>query len=97
MVLILITINHYWVNLLPWRFQEQLQVLRIMGSAGAALEDISGRLAALAQGAKALGMGRWWMKNLGKARETYVKSMENLWFLEILEVSWWNLWMKTLP
>jgi len=68
-----------------------------MGSAGAALEDISGRLAALAQGAKALGMGRWWMKNLGKARETYGKSMENLWFLEILEVSWWNLWMKTLP
>lgn len=32
--------------------EEQLQVLRIMGSAGAALEDISGRLANLAQGAK---------------------------------------------
>ncbi|CAJ1375881.1 unnamed protein product [Effrenium voratum] len=32
--------------------EEQLQVLRIMGSAGAALEDISGRLAGLASAAK---------------------------------------------
>ena len=48
--------------------QEQLQVLRIMGSAGAALEDICGRLAALAQGAKADRAGEGGMD--GKLRKT---------------------------
>ena len=41
--------------------QEQLQVLRIMAVAGAALEDLSGRLATLAPLAEAWGMedGEW--------------------------------------